>query len=136
MSDDDSKFSKEKTPLRKQLSKKLSGISNASLRLKLSVKEISVESDSRFHGYLRYAIIPKQENPITSMHEYFKLCDKEMALIYPNQNCEPINSDITPHVYRKTSILDVRVPDEVKRFERKVTPPMKETTHAYKITFY
>ena len=127
----------DRSSLTRSLKKQLSISSLVSLKRKLSVKEKSTISlDSSYnpkkYEYRKYGIIPKQDHPVMSMHEYFLLCDKEMALIYPDKsdNKKNDNTSCNRQIFRRTSILDVRVPEEDKIIKTKAESPKRESKHA------
>lgn len=125
----------DRSSLTRSLSKKLSISSLVSIKRKLSVKEKSTLSlDNSFnpkkYEYRKYGIIPKQDHPVISMHEYFMLCDKEMELIYPDKNKKNDSNLSNRQLFRRTSILDVRVPEEDKMMKTKQESPKRESKHA------
>ena len=125
-------------PFIRALSKKLSTGSLASLKRALTVKDnstIDLETNPRKKfEYRKHGIIPKQDKPVTSMHEYFLLCDKEMALIYPNKAEKAIIKEkVSRQMFRRTSIIDVKVPMEERRLmslSREKSEPQRESKHA------
>ena len=127
-------------PFIRALSKKLSTGSLASLKRALTVKdnklstidlEKRIPRKNRFE-YRKQGLIPKQEKPVTSMHEYFLLCDREMALIFPSRAEKVVKEKVSRQIFRRTSIVDVRVPMEDRLFmsESRGKSPPRDSTHA------